>query len=225
MSPVLVAKFLESELKSKEVKHCDTCSCSTKNLIELEGINTMFSVTTQTEVSTLQCIRCNSNLNSPSHTNSPFLLKLKSSDSAISETKSCISDSTNHNDKIPFTPSKKDDLMVNPILGHHRLCEHTKSFSYPPLIPTEDEIAKGKESAKLPISECSSIRGREKVNVESKPAVEEKLNVPQTPLSHGPGNGSNASLWSKTSSKDGAKLFESFNRNLIKTMRVSLLMI
>lgn len=179
----------------------------------------MFSVTTQTEVSTLQCIRCNSNLNSPAHTESPFLLKLKSSDSAMSETKSCISDAINQSDKTSFTPSKKDDLMVNPILGHHRLCEHTKSFSYPPLIPNDDEVAK---ASKLSIGECNSIRGRDKLSVENKTIVDEKSNVPQTPLSHGPGNGSNASLWSKTSSKDGAKLFESFNRNLIKTMRVSM---
>lgn len=181
----------------------------------------MFSTTTQTEVSTLQCVRCNSNLNSPTHINSPFLMKLKSSDSAISETKSCISDATNHNDKVPFTPSKKDDLMVNPILGHHRLCEHTKSFNYPPLVPKEDETAKAKEASKLANGDCVSIRGREKLNVENKTIAEEKVSVHnQTPLSHGPGNGSNASLWSKTSSKDGAKLFESFNRNLIKTMRV-----
>lgn len=219
MSPVVVAKFLESELKSKEVKHCDSCSCSTKNLIELEGIQTMFSVTTQTDMSTLQCLRCNSNLNSPTHTNSnsDFLLKMKSSDSVISETKSSVSGATNHNEKTPFTPTKKDDLMVNPILGHHRLCEHTKNFSYQPIVPKDEEKEKSKEAAKLPTAECNG--SKEKPNVESK--HEEKTNAHQTPLSHGPGNGSNASLWSKTSSKEGAKLFESFNRNLIKTMRVN----
>lgn len=213
VSPVVVAKFLESELKSKEVKHCDSCSCSSRNLIELDGIQTMFSITTQTDMSTLQCLRCNSNLNSPTHTNSDFLLKLKSSDSVISETKSSVSDATNHNDKTPFTPTKKDDLMVNPILGHHRLCEHTKTFSY----QKDDEAEKSKEAVKLPNAECNGLK--EKSSVESK--NEDQVNALQTPLSHGPGNGSNASLWSKTSSKEGAKLFESFNRNLIKTMRVS----
>ena len=217
VSPVVVAKFLENELKSKEVKHCDSCSCSTKNLIELEGIQTMFSVTTQTEMSTLQCLRCNSNLNSPTHTNSDFLIKLKSSDSVISETKSSVSEVIHNNEKIPFTPTKKDDLMVNPILGHHRLCEHTKTFNYQPMIPKEDEAVKSKEAAKLLNVDGNDLK--EKPNVESK--NEEKINANQTPLSHGPGNGSNASLWSKTSSKEGAKLFESFNRNLIKTMRVS----
>lgn len=215
---MVVAKFLESELKSKEVKHCDSCSCSTKNLIELDGIQTMFSVTTQTEMSTLKCMRCNSNLNSPTHTNSDFLLKLKSTDSVISETKSSVSEVTNPNDKTPFTPTKKDDLMVNPILGHHRLCEHTKTFSYPPA--KEDEVEKSKEAVKLPTTECNGTK--EKPNVENK--HDEKTNAHQTPLSHGPGNGSNTSLWSKTSSKEGAKLFENFNRNLIKTMRVRRLM-
>lgn len=176
----------------------------------------MFSVTTQTDMSTLHCLRCNSNLNSPSHTNSDYLLKPKSNDSVISETKSSVSDMTNH-DKTPFTPTKKDDLMVNPILGHHRLCEHTKTFSYLPVAATCDETEESKEDLKEPNVECSDLQ--EKQSIENK--CEEKTNAQQTPLSHGPGNGSNASLWSKTSSKEGAKLFENFNRNLIKTMRVS----
>jgi hypothetical protein len=196
VSPVVIAKFLENELKSKIIKHCDTCSCEKKHLAEVEGIQTIFNIGIQTDIS--NCLRCNSNLNSPSHTNSPYLIKLKSNDSVISETKSSVSDFTNHNDKN-FTPSKVDDLKVNhlPILGHHRLCEHTKNFSYQ---PKTDELIKGLEPSK---SEGTNLRNREDV------------------LSHGAGNGSNSSLWSKTSSKEGAKLFENFNRNLIKAMRVS----
>lgn len=222
VSPVVVAKFLESELKSKNVKHCETCSCATK--FHTEGFQTMFNAGTQTDMSLIHCLRCNSNLNSPSHTNSPYLMKLKSSDSVISETKSSVSDFTNHNDKT-FTPSKKDDLMVNPILGHHRLCEHTKSYNYQPFLPEEEEeVIKGTEItvSKPPPDITRSVATTPN---ESK-IVEEKTNQANQPtsLSHGAGNGSNNSLWSKTSSKDGAKLFESFNRNLIKVMRVSIVL-
>lgn len=214
VSPVVVAKFLESELKSKNVKHCDTCSCAKKHL--LEGFQTLFNAGTQTENHSSHCMRCNSNLNSPSHTNSPYLMKLKSSDSVISETKSSVSDFANLNDK-QFSPSKKDDLMVNPILGHHRLCEHTKTFSYPPFMQKEDEIVKSTEPVvpKAPITDVTRIK-----TGEVKQNGDDKVNGQPATLSHGAGNGSNNSIWSKTSSKDGAKLFESFNRNLIKTMRV-----
>ena len=44
-------------------------------------------------------------------------------------------------------------------------------------------------------------------------------NAPEN-MTHGPGNGSEISIMSKNSSKEGAKLFESFNRNLIKTIKV-----
>jgi hypothetical protein len=135
------------------------------------------------------------------------MTKLKSSDSVISETKSSVSDFANHTDKTPFTPTKKDDLMVNPILGHHRLCEHTKNLHFPANIPKEDELAKGGKEvnapSKLPLAvDAAKLKDDEK-------------------LTHGPGNGSTSSLWSKTSKEEGAKLFENFNRNLIKTMRVS----
>ncbi|XP_020800021.1 uncharacterized protein LOC110177580 isoform X2 [Drosophila serrata] len=141
ISPTIMAKFLEDELKANEVKHCDTCQCSKQDLQVLADVSRSYTVATQTphqfhhqlvqgsssgltEPLTQLCLRCHSNLNSPSRTNSPYLMKLvKSSDSVISETKSSVSD-LNDMDKL-FTPAKKDDLMVNPILGHHRLCERT----------------------------------------------------------------------------------------------------
>ncbi|TMW52777.1 hypothetical protein DOY81_002111, partial [Sarcophaga bullata] len=138
ISPVIMAKFLEDELKAGEIKHCDTCQCS-KDLTVLADVSRSYSVATQTpflnhtnsssngnlnDSMAQLCLRCYSNLNSPSRTNSPFTKNLlKSSDSVISETKSSVSD-LNDMDKL-FTPAKKDDLMVNPILGHHRLCERT----------------------------------------------------------------------------------------------------
>lgn len=140
-------------------------------------------------------------------------MKLKSNDSVISETKSSVSIPSN-NEKTPFTPSKKDDLMVNPILGHHRLCEHTKSYNFS-TTSKEEKVVKAKEAVK----ESLSLH-RDTSIAEHKSTVDEKTIV-QPVMSHGPGDGSNASVWSKTSSKEGAKLFESFNRNLIKTIRVS----
>lgn len=210
VSPLVVAKYLENELKSKTVKHCENCSCAKKHLAEVEGIQMIFNIGTQTDMSSLSCLRCNSNLNSPSHTNSPYLIKLKSSDSVIS-TKSSVSDFTAH-DKS-YTPSKVDDLKVNPILGHHRLCEHTKNFNSE---PKTEEIIKGLDPVSIKPLEKKNARNREKVG-DIKSPVNNKT------LSHGAGNGSNNSLWSKTSSKEGAKLFENFNRNLIKAMRVCLL--
>lgn len=210
VSPVVVAKYLENELKLKNPKHCVSCHCASKNLIDLDGMQTSFNIATQTDMSTLSCIRCNSALNSPTHTTSPYLIKLKSSDSVISETKSSVSDFANLMDKTPYTPSKKDDLMVNPILGHHRLCEHTKNFSYQ---LKEDEPPKVKESLKSPKEEKGK---NDKTRVDGEVAEKEA-----TSLSHGAGNGSSNSLWSKESSnKEGAKMFETFNRNLIKTMQV-----
>ncbi|KRF99068.1 uncharacterized protein Dwil_GK26891 [Drosophila willistoni] len=152
ISPTIMAKFLEDELKANEIKHCDTCQCNKQDLQVLADVSRSYTVATQTPHQSLHhhqqqqqqhgstlassgaseptpmgaqlCLRCHSNLNSPSRTNSPYLMKLvKSSDSVISETKSSVSD-LNDMDKL-FTPAKKDDLMVNPILGHHRLCERT----------------------------------------------------------------------------------------------------
>lgn len=142
ISPTIMAKFLEDELKANEVKHCDTCQCSKQDLQVLADLTRSYTVATQTPHQlhlqgsglnepnlTQLCLRCHSNLNSPSRTNSPYLMKLvKSSDSVISETKSSVSD-LNDMDKL-FTPAKKDDLMVNPILGHHRLCERTVAGWY-----------------------------------------------------------------------------------------------
>ncbi|XP_050073546.1 uncharacterized protein LOC126561442 isoform X2 [Anopheles maculipalpis] len=190
VSPSVMAKFLEDELKSSDallgtpIKHCDTCVCTHGNnlpgttesrlhesgsllLADLLGSDQKYySVATQTlikgETNNSLCLRCSSNLNSPSHNNSPYMMKLiKSSDSVISETKSSVSDYLTTPDKVSPTgggggggggpgsgtngsalpncdigsggdgdsseplsllvSTKKDDLMVNPILGHHRL--------------------------------------------------------------------------------------------------------
>lgn len=341
-----MVKFLEEELRASETKHCDTCKCPNRDMTVLAIIPKTYNIGTQTmlqgDSNPSLCLRCNSNLNSPSRTNSPFTMKLvKSSDSVISETKSSVSDST-QNDKL-FTPVKKDDIMVNPILGHHRLCDRTLgkvstsvggllSVNTSPKLNgnveggatgafnvnslSSDNVSKtGMISTAAPtiadntpvqiygtpttvIPGISTVfRANEKSSStalllhsndvndsENEDTINEKTSLlggnvvlspksknnsiasklllkspelmggakPRTPevkspasskindtVSHervvydvekvnskseslrGPGNGSTNSLWSRTSSKDGSKIFENFNRNLIKTIKVS----
>ncbi|XP_017058015.2 uncharacterized protein LOC108099169 isoform X2 [Drosophila ficusphila] len=316
ISPTIMAKFLEDELKANEVKHCDTCQCSKQDLQVLADVSRSYSVATQTphqlqlqgsglnEPLTQLCLRCHSNLNSPSRTNSPYLMKMvKSSDSVISETKSSVSD-LNDMDKL-FTPAKKDDLMVNPILGHHRLCERTsiagqnadyangKLTTSTMMYPTTHLGAYAAEKYLLETSNLGQLRnGYQRRFIDgggtalqllnkyeasavgvvpdeledesskpllsgvSQPSLLEaeqappqqtvapvKLEdvcepAPSKPVAPAapPGNpapaapsgtqlkstnsGSVQSLWSnKTSSCEGAKMFETFNRNLIKTIK------
>ncbi|KAH8302410.1 hypothetical protein KR044_006192 [Drosophila immigrans] len=313
ISPTVMAKFLEDELKANEVKHCDTCQCSKQDLTVLADVSRSYTVATQTphsvtslnEPLTQLCLRCHSNLNSPSRTNSPYLMKLvKSSDSVISETKSSVSD-LNDMDKL-FTPPKKDDLMVNPILGHHRLCERTAGQDYAAaskltastmMYPTTHLGAYAAEKYLLETSNLGQLRsgyqrrfldgggtalqllnkheaaattatttgtsvtaavaeleledevskpllsGISQPNLletqleqaatapatASLPSKPEDVCEPQpakpTPAASGSQlksntSGSVQSLWSnKTSSCEGAKMFETFNRNLIKTIK------
>ncbi len=288
-----MAKFLEEELKSRDTKHCETCQCVNKDLTVLADLQKTYSVATQTisqcDDQNPLCVKCSSLLDSPSRSESPYLIKLvKSSDSVISETKSSVSvaDSTAQNDKL-FTPTKKEDLMVNPILGHHRLCDRTNligqqtpmssttnmtrttsieqslnnpimlnniptpkcmtpQISKPNPIPIEPELINHESNSlsslskynpsvkKTPESSTNPVKIdktalEEKPNVIAEPVVECNNKGPSstsktpgsiTSMTHGPGNGSTNSLWSRTSSKEGAKLFENFNRNLIKTIKV-----
>ena len=116
----MVAKFLEDELKTGDVKHCDTCKCQTNEFSEFVDIQKTYSIGTQTMVQgdiNGLCLRCNNNLNSPSRTNSPYIINLvKSSDSLISDVKSSLSS----NEQKLFASTKKEDLIRNPILSHHR---------------------------------------------------------------------------------------------------------
>ncbi|XP_036337754.1 probable serine/threonine-protein kinase nek3 isoform X2 [Rhagoletis pomonella] len=332
ISPIIMAKFLEDELKASEVKHCDTCQCSKQDLTVLADVSRSYTVSTQTpyqlplsggggnlsEPLTQLCLRCHSNLNSPSRTNSPYLMKLvKSSDSVISETKSSVSD-LNDMDKL-FTPAKKDDLMVNPILGHHRLCDRTAGsgalqhqnsiaaakLSTTLLYPTThlgtygtekylletnspatgvtqmktsyqrrflegggtalellngvvstvgsnamQNVAKKPEEQSTPksigndelddeakplLSGCSQSnlldyeRLKSSAGIElAESAMEQQIKSPASvcggndakqSLMKSAITGSVNSLWSRTSSCEGAKMFETFNRNLIKTIK------
>ncbi|XP_055687784.1 uncharacterized protein LOC129792596 isoform X2 [Lutzomyia longipalpis] len=206
ITPSTMAKFLEDELKSSEIKHCESCQCTTKDLTVLPDTQKTYTVGTQTllhgEANNSLCLRCNSNLNSPSRTNSPYIMKLvKSSDSVISETKSSVSNST-QNEKL-FTPVKKEELMVNPILGHHRICDRTSLKSpMEPLTDPADVAEADKSAAALP--QTPDMKTPKSISSPDK----------------GAGTmGSTNSLWSKTSSSEGNKMFETFNRNLIKTIK------
>lgn len=282
ISPSIIAKYLEDELKSSDVKHCETCLCTNRDLTVMPDTDRTYSVGTQTtlagDANNSLCLRCNSNLNSPSRTNSPYIMKLvKSSDSVISETKSSMSES-NDNDKL-FTPVKKDDLMVNPILGHHRLCDRTPKI----LDAASKCVAKSMQqfgdttAATITLahmSMCDAQHGSKSMGMRSPEIIvsssgsschnnknnnnmasnnsninNESVKFYGSGSAGGPSHskdsqsggggdklgkceknpdtvtGSTNSLWSKTSSNtnniEGAKIFENFNRNLIKSMRVS----
>ncbi|XP_035910680.1 uncharacterized protein LOC118511557 isoform X2 [Anopheles stephensi] len=365
VSPSVMAKFLEDELKSSDallgtpIKHCDTCVCThgTTNLSGTESRlhesgsllladllgsdQKYYSVATQTlikgETNTNSlCLRCSSNLNSPSHNNSPYMMKLiKSSDSVISETKSSVSDYLTTPDKVSPTgggggggtnggstlpncdigsggdgdsseplsllvSTKKDDLMVNPILGHHRLVASDRTASLTSNAadqPHHQQTQHGKLGAKLSTAQLPAkkpaLPGESSFKQPAKPPVcgggggvgqmtpqlnrtdptsttQQQQQQQQPKFSHdspsyiikdtdqmsgshatpisSTGNGalgqtgkygtsasgsvgsglyhtvgSTNSLWSRTSSKDpekdGAKMFEIFNRNLIKTIK------
>lgn len=242
ISPSVMAKYLQDELKACEIKHCDTCLCATRDLTVLADTAARhYSVGTQTQLqgdaNNALCLRCNSNLNSPSRNNSPYIMKLIRSNGgdSISDTKS--SQMSDSNNELGGGTGKRDDLTVNPILGHHRLCDRKAK-----LIDVDGDGGGGQQDG-----EMRSIDGQHRhrlspMVLRPKVIVETLLNVSDVGkngnkfedavrLAQVDGNdatttGSTHSLWSKTSSNttnnaDGAKMFETFNRNLIKSIKVS----
>lgn len=296
-----MSKFLQDELKASEQRHCDTCQCPNRDMTVLIETPKFYNIGTQTmlngETKNSLCLRCNSNLNSPSRNDSPYIMKLlKSNGSITDETKSTTSDLDPLSDSKLLSPIKKDDLLVNPILGHHRISERMSQQSIPsaalatsPLIlspkittltksmnsctyandlsftmsDTENfltnlenlkvennsillnndeniEIKSNKSDlGKMPFDLPTPTSNIHSNNSNSSPSVDGVKTAPATDkrtiqsgsgssvksnsnnLQHGIGNGSTNSLWSKTSSKEGNKMFEHFNRNLIKTIKVS----
>lgn len=238
ISPSVMAKYLQDELKASEIKHCDTCLCSTRDLTVLANTAARhYSVGTQTQLqgdaNNALCLRCNSNLNSPSRNNSPYIMKLIRSnggDSIVSDTKSSqISDS---NKELSCVTGKRDDLTVNPILGHHRLCDRKAKL-------TDGDGGGGgeKKDDELPHRhKLSPMVLRPKAIVETLLDIsdgckngikyDDTERLAQVDGNDATTTGSTHSLWSKTSSNttnnaDGAKMFETFNRNLIKSIKVS----
>lgn len=230
-----MAKYLDDKLKASEIKHCNTCSCANRDLTVLVETDKTFSVCTQTilqgEVNNALCLRCNSNLNSPSRTNSPYIMKLvKSSDSVISETKSSVSEIESH-EKL-FNPVKKDELTINPMLGHHRLCDRSSvgasklldltSNSASSMNCSSDLYGKNRSPSSAAARDIgnggctrktfdSAVNDSKSATLNSNAVVTESSNNLSSKNSNG--NVNNA---------EGARMFESFNRNLIKSIKVSI---
>lgn len=249
VSPLGIAKYLEDKLKAANVKHCETCLCASRDLRVLADIDQTYNVGTQTilqgDVNFALCLRCNSNLNSPSSTNSPFILKLvKSCDSVASDAKSSIS-CAGSNEKL--LSSKKDDLMVNPILGHTPISERAmKKHATPNRAMSENvsSLSPQQPCGKAPyassnnnnnnsngssgggLHEGASKHHSSTVSPDELPRAKESSRQMQRQNERTTASSSssisNAQLSNRSSAVvDGSKLFESFNRNLIKSIKVS----
>lgn len=250
ISAAAMAKYLDDKLKASERKHCETCTCANRDLTVLADTHSTYSKGTQTmlrqhdpDATNLLCLRCSSNLNSPSRTNSPFLIKMvKSSDSVISETKSSVS-GIDSNDKL-FNMNKKDDLVVNPILGHHRLCDRKAlgggnggvgiggvGINGSKLIDlgsnsTSSMLAENINQGKLksPIQEQTHQQqhNNQERDISMKQSHASNVDIKSSSLRNSKAMaGSSNSMSSRASSQtDGARLFENFNRNLIKSIKV-----
>lgn len=213
-----MAKYLDDKLKASERKHCDTCSCANRDLTVLADTHATYSVGTQTigppkDKDNRLCLRCSAHLASPSRSSSPFLLKMgiKSSDSVISETKSSISG-------IGSSEHKKDDLVVNPILGHHRLCDRSSAKLIDISSSTNSLLLANETQAKL----MSPAQAPPPVLPHAQTAAS-AIDHKSANLRNGciAKNGSSHSMSSKASSQtDGARIFENFNRNLIRSIKV-----
>lgn len=225
ISAEAMAKYLDDKLKASEQKHCDTCSCANKDLTVLADTTSSYNIGTQTYIeddttSNLLCLRCSSTLYLPSRADSPFDLKiLKSSDSVISETKSSVSINIS-NDKL-CSRTKKDDLVVNPILGHHRLCDRSSNSVSKFLDHSNNTnnnnmlMIDAQSKMKSPVQGNSREFSLNKTDTSS---IDNKNGSLRNSIAMA---GSSYSMSSRASSQtDGAKLFESFNRNLIRSIKV-----
>lgn len=233
-----MAKYLEDKLKAANAKHCDTCLCAARDLRVLADIEPIsLSVQTQTMIQTdtnyALCLRCNCNLNSPSDyiTNSPYMMNLvKSCDSIMSDVKNgmpCI-ESTDQ-----IYNGKKDELVVNPILGHTHtpiseraarkhstpnrstcatpstILTHSKPFTSNNITNTAD----GNESS-------NNIDMRDNANKDDDISLNKDTNRTHGQIDRTTNSSSSLSNRSSIAVLDGPKLFESFNRNLIKSIKV-----
>ncbi|XP_031628613.1 uncharacterized protein LOC116344272 isoform X2 [Contarinia nasturtii] len=224
ISPIGIAKYLEDKLKAANVKHCETCLCANRDLRVLADIDQTYNVGTQTilqgDVNFALCLRCNSNLNSPSSTNSPFILKLvKSCDSIVSDAKSSIS-CAGSNEKLL---GKKDDLMVNPILGHTPISERTvKKHTTPNRSMQENLSSLSSQSCSKPCANNISHDSSQPKQHTTTVSNDELPRAKDSNRSHRQSEraSSSSSLSNRSSAAlDGSKLFESFNRNLIKSIK------
>lgn len=156
ISPLGVAKYLDDKLKAATAKHCDTCSCPTRDMRVLADIDQTYTAGVQTTLQSVNfelCSDCTANWNAQAVTKHSLT---KSSDSIAV-----------HSGPSEKLHAKKDELVVNPILGHSSRPKPTQS---------------------------QSINSRSLSSLSAKSA-----NAP---------------------SNDGSKIFQSFNRSLIKSIKV-----
>lgn len=234
-----MSKFLEDELKMS-MKHCDTCCCTYKDLNVSSDIQRTYSVGIQTDMTTLNCLRCNSNLNSPSHPNnnhSSYMKKLRSSDSVFSECN--LSDYTNSNEQRNVTPPKKDDLSINPILSHHRMCERSKNMNVnaqrrnysmtaavTTAAPTPEMSMKNEQLPAINLSSSSTtphrISSKDLKNEEIRSACNKTRNhLPSSSQQQQQQQKSSPSNQVASSNDlNGTKIFENFNKDLLKSIKV-----
>lgn len=213
-----MAKYLDDKLKTANVKHCDTCSCATRDLRVLADIDQTYTVGVQTtlqgDINGSLCLRCNTNLNSPSTTSSPFLVNLvKSSDSIMSETKSSMS-CNGSSDKIV---AKRDELTVNPIIGHNALVSDRTKLKK---TITAEQIRNNINEATAQQSVLPAPHSHHLKNEESPKRINQqsRIGIAGSSMS----SSSRTSISGAATNLDGSKIFESFNRNLIKSIKVNM---
>lgn len=215
ISPLGMAKYLDDKLKSANVRHCETCQCATRDLRVLADIDQTYSIGTQTILqgdilNSVLCLRCNDILNSPGSNHTPFNMFI-SCDSIVSDAKSSYSCGGSY-EKLPI---KRDELMVNPILSHTPISDRTiKKIIAPAPTPIQSiegsSMSSGTQPKNPTIVDTKKLR-----NSERSTAQQQKDRVLAS---------SSSSLSNRSSvNVDGPKLFENFNRNLIKSIKVKTL--
>lgn len=198
------------------------------------------------------CLRCNDILNSPGRNHTPFNMFI-SYDSIASDAKSNASNSLGDDtfDKLPISTAKRDELTVNPILSHTPMGDRMikKPLQLPPssslasLTVTSTTIGSTMATAASAIilatplnqsNEESSLSSGTQPNSSSKSfnpnTANEMKRYRNTDRSTNQQQrdrtlaSSSSSLSNRSSvNVDGPKLFENFNRNLIKSIKVSVL--
>lgn len=155
ITPELMAKYLEEEILAgdryslKSVQHCSTCLCAGPGTVTGTATDVMgpttdafhlkaYSIGTQTvvqgETNNSLCLRCNSNLNSPSR-GSPFIMRRRQGvgQPAKEEGSTMAEEGDNQNNvsmpRMENGTEKEKELQVNPILGHAPLHHHRNTTS------------------------------------------------------------------------------------------------
>lgn len=108
-----MAKYLEEEILAgdrfslKSAQHCSTCQCLDHHNQQTYTIGTQ-TMTTSGGTNNALCLRCNSNLNSPSRSSAYVMRRTEEEED---QEKSSVSMSR-------VVEKEEKELQVNPILGH-----------------------------------------------------------------------------------------------------------